>query len=67
MKNNYYNDALTKIGFAEIEIDDWFESSNDEVVKWKLNFVRRNLSDLYNKLVEIGRYEIRTLQTHENS
>ena len=49
---NYFNDALSYLDKAEIELDDFRDSLDDEVAKWKINFIRNQLCDLYNKLLE---------------
>lgn len=53
---NYFNDALSYLDKAEIELDDFRNSLECEVAQWKINFIRNQLSDLYNKLIETQRY-----------
>ena len=53
---NYFNDALSYLDKAEIELDDFRDSLNDEVAQWKINFIRNQLSDLYNKLLETQQF-----------
>ena len=53
---DYFNDALSYIDQAEIELDDFRDSLNDEVAQWKINFIRNQLSDLYNKLLETQQF-----------
>ena len=53
---NYFNDALSYLDKAEIELDDFKDSLNDEVAQWKINFIRNQLSDLYNKLLETQQF-----------
>ena len=53
---NYFNDALSYLDKAEIELDDFRDSLNDEVAEWKINFIRNQLSDLYNKLLETQQF-----------
>ena len=53
---NYFNDALSYLDKAEIELDDFRDSLNDEVAQWKINFIRNQLSDLHNKLLETQQF-----------
>ena len=53
---DYFNDALSYIDKAEIELDDFRDSLNDEIAQWKINFIRNQLSDLYNKLLETQQF-----------
>ena len=53
---NYFNDALSYLDKAEIELDDFRDSIDDEVAQWKINFIRNQLSDLYNKLIETQQF-----------
>lgn len=53
---DYYNDALSYLDKAEIELDDFRDSLEDEVAQWKINFIRNQISDLYNKLLETKQY-----------
>ena len=53
---DYFNDALSYIDQAEIELDDFRDSLNDKVAQWQINFIRNQLSDLYNKLLETQQF-----------
>lgn len=51
---NNLNDALSYIDKAEIELEDFRDSlEDDNINQWKVNYVRNKLSDLYNKLLDI--------------
>lgn len=66
---NYLNDALSYLDKAEIELDDFRDSLECEIAIWRINFIRNQISYMYNKLIETKEFiknDIRTIQTHKN-